>query len=211
MIELGTATTWIKLKVAYKVLEIVLIESGYMRKVRIDIFMHVINTTKARKELYNLIQEVNKNSEPVLITGKECNAVLISQNDWDSICETIQLKSVPGLEESLLKGKESSLSDCITEEVIEKIAEFDEYVAVMRSLTDRQRSYLQSLVDSAMNGDQYIQIFLRRWKNLKCSVLDRTNYAKFFELPEEAQDLLYRAIVIDLKKERDYAAWVRKD
>ena len=93
--------------------------------------MHVINTTKARKELYNLVQEVNKNSEPVLITGKECNAVLISQNDWDSICETMRLKSIPGMEESLLKGKESSLSDCITEEKMEEISETDEYVAVM--------------------------------------------------------------------------------
>ena len=82
---------------------------------RIDI-LKVINITNARKDLYNLIQKVNENSEPVLITGKECNTVLISEGDWNSICETMRLKSIPGMEESLLKGKESSLSDCITEE-----------------------------------------------------------------------------------------------
>ena len=55
-----------------------------------------------------------------------------SEGDWNSICETMHLKSIPGMEESLLKGKESSLSDCITEEKIEEISETDEYVAVMR-------------------------------------------------------------------------------
>ena len=94
--------------------------------------MKVINITNARKDLYNLIQKVNENSEPVLITGKECNAVLISEGDWNSICETMRLKSIPGMEESLLKGKESSLSDCITEEKIEEISKTDQYVAGMR-------------------------------------------------------------------------------
>ena len=98
---------------------------------RIDI-LKVINITNARKDLYNLIQKVNENSEPVLITGIEGNAVLISEGDWNSICETMHLKSIPGMEESLLKGKESSLSDCITEEKIEEISETDECVAVMR-------------------------------------------------------------------------------
>ena len=104
--------------------------------------MKVINVTNARKDLYNLIQKVNENSEPVLITGKECNAVLISECDWNSICETMRLKSIPGMEESLLKGKASSLSDCITEEKIEAARG----VTGLYALPEEQRKYMQSLM-----------------------------------------------------------------
>lgn len=169
--------------------------------------MKVINITNARKDLYNLIQKVNENSEPVLITGKECNAVLISEGDWNSICETMRLKSIPGMEESLLKGKESSLSDCITEE---KIAEAAHGVTGMYALPEEQRKYIQSLIDRAANGDVSVQILLRRWKNKKYDEKDQIAHPIFFELPEEAKEVLYEAIM-DLKKERDYAAWVRKD
>lgn len=169
--------------------------------------MKVINVTNARKDLYNLIQKVNENSEPVLITGKECNAVLISEGDWNSICETMRLKSIPGMEESLLNGKESSLSDCITEE---KIAEAVHGVTGMYALPEEQRKYIQSLIDRAANGDVSVQILLRRWKNKKYDEKDQIAHPIFFELPEEAKEVLYEAIM-DLKKERDYAAWVRKD
>lgn len=104
--------------------------------------MKVINVTNARKDLYNLIQKVNENSEPVLITGIKCNAVLISEGDWNSICETMRLKSIPGMEESLLKGKESSLSDCITEEKIEAA----HGVTGLYALPEEQRKYMQSLM-----------------------------------------------------------------
>ncbi len=169
--------------------------------------MQVINTTNARKDLYNLIQKVNENSEPVLIAGKDFNAVLISENDWNSIRETMYLKSIPGMEESLLKGKESSLSDCITNE---KMAEAAHGVTVMYSLTEEQQGYVRSLIYRAVNGDEFVQVLLRRWKNQKYDEKDRIAHPVFFELPEEAKEVLYEAI-LDLKKERGYAAWVRKD
>lgn len=172
--------------------------------------MLVINVTNARKDLYNLIQKVNENSEPVLITGKECNAVLISEGDWKSICETMRLKSIPGMEEPLMKGKKSSLSDCFTNKKIEKMAEAVHGVAVMCSLPEEQREYIRSLINRAVNGDVFVQILLRRWKNKKYDEKDQIAHPVFFELPEEAKEVLYKAI-LDLKKERDYATWVRKD
>ena len=75
--------------------------------------MRTINITSARKELYSLVEAVNCDSVPVLITGKTGNAVLISEKDWNAIQETLYLNSIPGIAESLIQGKESSLEDCV--------------------------------------------------------------------------------------------------
>ena len=66
--------------------------------------MRTINITSARKELYSLVEAVNCDSVPVLITGKNGNAVL---------------NSISGMAESLIQGKESSLEDCLSEDEIE--------------------------------------------------------------------------------------------
>lgn len=75
--------------------------------------MRTINITSARKELYSLVEAVNCDSVPVLITGKNGNAVLISEEYWNAIQETLYLNSIPGMAESLIQGKESSLEDCV--------------------------------------------------------------------------------------------------
>lgn len=81
--------------------------------------MRSINITSARKELYSLVEAVNYDSIPVLITGKNGNAVLISEKDWNAIQETLYLNSISGMAESLIQGKESSLEDCLSEDEIE--------------------------------------------------------------------------------------------
>ena len=75
--------------------------------------MRTINITSARKELYSLVEAVNCDSVPVLITGKNGNAVLISEEDWNAIQETLYLTSILGMAESLIQGKESFLEDCV--------------------------------------------------------------------------------------------------
>ena len=66
--------------------------------------MSVINITSARKELYNLVEDVNLYSEPTLIVSKKGNAVLISESDWNAIQETVYLNSIPGMVESIQEG-----------------------------------------------------------------------------------------------------------
>ena len=79
--------------------------------------MTSISITKARADLYNLVAEVNKNSRPVMLTNKNGkNGVLISEDDWNAIQETIYLNSIPGMAESLIKGKNTPIEDCISEE-----------------------------------------------------------------------------------------------
>ena len=65
--------------------------------------MTLMNVTNARKNLYKLIEEVNNSSSPVTITNsKGGNAVLMSEEDYNALQETIYLYSVPGLAESIL-------------------------------------------------------------------------------------------------------------
>jgi len=67
--------------------------------------MNTITATKARNKIYKLIDETADESKPIQITGKRTNAVLISEDDWNSIQETLYLLSIPGMRESLLKAR----------------------------------------------------------------------------------------------------------
>ena len=63
-----------------------------------------ISATEARKRLYALIDEVGDSHQPVQITGKRGNALLLSEADWNAIQETLHLVSIPGMRESILDG-----------------------------------------------------------------------------------------------------------
>ena len=71
-----------------------------------------ITATAARSSLYKLIEQAHKSHVPVTVTGKKNNAVIICEEDWNSIQETLYLNAIPGMRESLLKGMETPLSDC---------------------------------------------------------------------------------------------------
>jgi len=73
--------------------------------------MSSINVTNARKDLYNLVERVNSTHEPVEITGKESNAILVGEEDWRSIQETLYLSSIPGMRESIVEGMKTSVDD----------------------------------------------------------------------------------------------------
>lgn len=68
-----------------------------------------INATNARAELYRLISEVNESHTPVTITGKNGNAVLISEDDWKAVQETLALHAVPGLVPDILAGRDEPI------------------------------------------------------------------------------------------------------
>ncbi len=66
--------------------------------------MTSLPVTQARSKLYQLLDEAADSHEPIQITGKRCNAVLVSEEDWRSIQETIHLLSIPGMRDSIRKG-----------------------------------------------------------------------------------------------------------
>ena len=66
--------------------------------------MTTISATEARKQLYKLLDDVAQSHEPIQITGKRGSAVLISEDDWRAVQETLYLVSLPGMRESILEG-----------------------------------------------------------------------------------------------------------
>ncbi|MDA3812316.1 MAG: type II toxin-antitoxin system Phd/YefM family antitoxin [Spirochaetaceae bacterium] len=66
--------------------------------------MSSINITNARKDLYKIVDSVNMSHEPIHITGKNSSAVLVGEDDWKSIEETLYLMSIPGMRESIIEG-----------------------------------------------------------------------------------------------------------
>ncbi|MCI8683069.1 MAG: type II toxin-antitoxin system Phd/YefM family antitoxin [Lachnospiraceae bacterium] len=81
--------------------------------------MSTIDITTAKRDFYNLVENVNLYSEPALIVGKRGNAVLLSEDDWNAIQETLYLNSIEGMAESILNGAKTPVEDCISEDMVE--------------------------------------------------------------------------------------------
>ena len=74
--------------------------------------MTTLTASKARSNLYKLLDEASSSHEPIQITGKRNNAVLLSEDDWRSIQETLYLLSIPGMRESIRKGLNTPVKAC---------------------------------------------------------------------------------------------------
>ncbi len=77
--------------------------------------MSTFKATDARAKLYRLIDKAAESHEPIFITGKRANAVLISEDDWRSIQETLYLLSIPGMRKSIREGLRTPVSKCSKE------------------------------------------------------------------------------------------------
>jgi prevent-host-death family protein len=73
--------------------------------------MTTYNVTQARTNLYKLIDETANTHQPIIIKGKRSNAVLLSEEDWSAINETLFLLAIPGMRESIREGMETDLKD----------------------------------------------------------------------------------------------------
>lgn len=77
--------------------------------------MKTINVTKARANLYRLLDEASETHEPIQITGKKTNAILVSEEDWKAIEETLYLTSIPGIRQSIIEGMKTPIEECVEE------------------------------------------------------------------------------------------------
>lgn len=77
--------------------------------------MPSVTATRARANLYTLLDQVAESHEPLHITGKRSSGVLISEEDWRAIQETLHLLSIPGMRESIRKGMKTPIEKCSKE------------------------------------------------------------------------------------------------
>jgi prevent-host-death family protein len=74
--------------------------------------MTTLSASEARKRLYNLVDEVKDTHQPIQIVGKRSSAVLVSEEDWRAIEETLYLTAIPGMRESIKKGLKTPVDKC---------------------------------------------------------------------------------------------------
>jgi antitoxin YefM len=74
--------------------------------------MATLTASEARSKLYRLIDETATSHQPILITGKRANAVLVAEEDWRAIQETVYLLSIPGMRESIREGLNTPVDKC---------------------------------------------------------------------------------------------------
>ncbi len=77
--------------------------------------MKTLSITEARRQIYQLVDQANETHEPIQITGKRNNAVLVSEEDWHSIQETLYLTSIPNMKDSIIEGINTPLNETTDE------------------------------------------------------------------------------------------------
>ena len=75
--------------------------------------MNTLNVTNARKNLYKIIKSINDSHEPIHISGKNGSVVMIAEEDWNAIEETIFLSSDPKLRKSIIDGMKEPVDKCL--------------------------------------------------------------------------------------------------
>ena len=106
------------IKIAYYTHNIFDVRKNVCYNINEVIYVYNTNVTNARANLYNLINMAIDNNEVININTKNGNAVLISEEDYNSLIETLYLSSDPKYKKSLITGKETPLNDCINEDEI---------------------------------------------------------------------------------------------
>jgi len=75
--------------------------------------------TALRKNLYAMIESAIRYNEPINIVTKSGNAVIVSEDEYNSLLETVNLLSIPGMKEKLLNGKATPVDECMTEDEVQ--------------------------------------------------------------------------------------------
>jgi antitoxin YefM len=77
--------------------------------------MTTLTINEAKSQLYELVEQVGESHEPVFIRGEQTNAVLMAEEDWRAIQETLFLLNVPGMRESIIEGLNTPIEACSDE------------------------------------------------------------------------------------------------
>lgn len=78
-----------------------------------------INITNFRKDIYALLEQTIKYNEPINISTKNGNAILMSEEDYNNLIETLYISSIPGLKEDIIKGMNEDINESVSEEEVD--------------------------------------------------------------------------------------------
>lgn len=73
------------------------------------------NITNFRKNIFGILEQTIKYNEPVNVSTKEGNAVIISEEDYKGLVESLYLSSIPGMKEKIVEGLNTPVEDCVPE------------------------------------------------------------------------------------------------
>lgn len=78
-----------------------------------------INITNFRKNIFGILEQTIKFNEPVNISTKDGNAVIISEEDYNGLMETLYLSSIPVMKEKIVGGLNTPLEECLSENEVQ--------------------------------------------------------------------------------------------
>ena len=82
--------------------------------------MTSVTATAFRKDMYNISAQTNENCAPIAITNSRGKgAVLVGEDEWAAIEETLYLMGIPGVAQSLIEGRDASLDECVSEDELD--------------------------------------------------------------------------------------------
>ena len=81
--------------------------------------MTITNVTNFRKNIFSMLEQTIKYNEPINISTKDGNAVVLSEEEYQGMLETIYLMSIPEVKEKLIEGKNTPLSECVSESEVD--------------------------------------------------------------------------------------------
>lgn len=76
------------------------------------------NITNFRKNIYELLEQTIKYNEPINVSTKSGNAIILSEEDYNNLMETLYISSIPGLKEDIVEGLNEPIEDCIDEDEV---------------------------------------------------------------------------------------------
>lgn len=77
------------------------------------------NITNFRKNIFGLLEQTIKFNEPVNVSTKDGNAVIISEDDYNGLMETLYISSIPNMKEKIIEGLNTPISECVAEDEVE--------------------------------------------------------------------------------------------
>ena len=90
----------------------------YINECEVETVLNM-NVTSFRKNIFNLLEQTIKYNEPINISTKDGNAVIVSEEDYRGLMETLYLSSIPTMKESIIEGLNTPISECIPESEVE--------------------------------------------------------------------------------------------